>query len=172
VLTTPTWTVPDYKEREQNYHNNINVDQGKHNNAEELRGQGRLWLIYLQNITNCCLFVTLLFFLLLLFPFWEGVPPVIRSRWLGMPSLHLPLRSGVLQSVLQTCDCAEGDVYSHKSLRSKDVCVYIKAFVINSYSTYFTHYSSLQASQNLFIVSHIQSPHNSYKTKETKLRGL
>jgi hypothetical protein len=71
------------------------------------------------------LFCHFTLFLLLLFPFWEGVPPVIRSRWLSMPPLRLPLRSGVLQSVLQTCDRAEGDVYSHKSPRPKDVCTRI-----------------------------------------------
>jgi hypothetical protein len=160
VLTTPTWTVPHYKGREENYRNNISVDQGKHNNAQELRGQGRLWLIYLQNITNCCFFCHFTLFLLLLFPFWEGVPPIIRSRWLGMPPLHLLLRSAVLQPVVQTCDRAEVDVYSHKSPRPKDVSVY-KGICYKFVFYTFHPLPIITSFRKLFIIWHIQSSRNS-----------
>lgn len=77
-----------------------------------------------------------------------------------MPPLHLPLRSGVLQSVLQTSDREEGDVYSHKSLRPKDKCVWYNfVFYIVPPLPIITSFT------NLFIVPHIQFAHNPFTDK-------
>jgi hypothetical protein len=86
-----------------------------------------LWLIYLQNITNRCLFVTLAPFLLLLFPFLGGCPTsnsfwsvahasALASIKVCCPTIRdtnmCPSWRRCLST--QTCARAEGDVYPHK----------------------------------------------------------